>query len=310
MSSNAFTNEDILKAIEKIQVNEEVISKYKSEDEFTGLAFELLKEIGKVTVVLSSVQPSDDGIKPRKWNRNEAILGGLLVRIGKLQRGILDNAMKRQREIISILIRCLAETAINLKYLIHKNSESTYNDFVEYSLRMEKKLLIEVEQRMERDKNGSNKLLPAVNERMRKSILFTFEKSEMTLEQIDEKKKGPWGGKDLFQKTKELDFEYGYRAIFSLPSHNIHGNWQDILDHHVEPSDSGFSPYTKWHQPRPQHLFITVLLSVDVCQSFLNFLPESKEKETLEELINDLFERTKKADLLHEKFLQAAKTVN
>src|SRR3989344_5893750 len=308
MSSNAMTSEDIVKSVEKTEVNEEIISKYKSEDELTGLAFELLKEIAKVVVVLSSVVPTDDGIHPRKWNRDEAILGGMLIRIGKLQKGILGHTMERQRELAVILMRCLAETAINFQYLIHNNSKELFDAYVEYSLRTEKRLLLDVEERTERDKKGDNPLLPAINERMKKSILFTFEKSGMKPDQVDEKKKEPWGGKNLYQKTEEIGYEYGYRALFSLPSHNIHGNWQDIFEYHVEPSASRFSPWNHWHRPRPQYLFVAALLSASACHSFIDFLPDTNEKETLRKLVSDLFDRTKKADFLHETFLQAAKT--
>lgn len=165
---------------------------------------------------------------------------------------------------------------------------------------------MEVEARTERDKARGDPLLPALNERMRKSILLSFEKLGMTPEQVDEKKNGPWGVKNLYEKTEEIGFADGYRALFSLPSHNIHGNWQDIFEYHVELSETGFSPWQHWHPPRPQYLFIAALLSAGACQSFLDMLPSCKETETLESITHDLFARTQKADRLHEKFLQAA----
>lgn len=104
--------------IKKVEVKVDDVQAYKSEDQFTGLAVELLKEVGIILSVVACAYRLDDQSRPRKWIRNEAILGGLAVRITKLLQGLLDQTCQNRREIAEILFRCLAESAINLKYLI------------------------------------------------------------------------------------------------------------------------------------------------------------------------------------------------
>lgn len=130
----------------KTEVDVEKIRKFDSEDQFMSLAVELLKEVGQITTILSCAYRFDEYHNPRKWTRNEAILGGLMVRINKLQRGILDQVCQKRLEIANILFRCLTESIVNLKYLLMENSEELFDAYVEYSLRLEKQLLGEVRQ--------------------------------------------------------------------------------------------------------------------------------------------------------------------
>jgi len=68
----------------KTLINIEEIKKYDSKGQFMSLAVELFKEVGQITSILSCTYRLDDYNNPRKWTRNEAILGGLMVRLNKL----------------------------------------------------------------------------------------------------------------------------------------------------------------------------------------------------------------------------------
>ncbi len=87
----------------------------------------------------------DDQNNPRLWTRNDAIKGGLMVRLTKLQRGILDAYQADHFELADILVRPLTETIINLQYLIELNTNELFDAYVVYSLREEKKLLKTIE---------------------------------------------------------------------------------------------------------------------------------------------------------------------
>lgn len=59
---------------EQVDVDEEVISTFVREGEFTSLAVELLKETAIWTSILACSNPADQAGDPRKWTRDEAVM--------------------------------------------------------------------------------------------------------------------------------------------------------------------------------------------------------------------------------------------
>ncbi len=288
-----------LPLLKKVEVDPNRISEFSSEGSFVSLAVELLKEICVLTAALACAYRLDQTNQPRKWTRNEAILGGLLVRLSKLQHGILDATCNNRREIAEILLRCLTETVINLKYLLQESSSQLFDEYVEYSLREEKRLLMLIDENI---KSRGHEL--PIESRMRKSILRSFEESGVKPEQVDETKKTVWG-ESIYKKTQLVGMETAYRGLVSLPSHAVHGNWQDLLQHHIQHEGDGFSPKPGWSRSRPQYIFVAALLSAEVCQAYLeSLLPVCADKTLLAEQLADCVARVRKADALHEAFVQ------
>jgi len=286
-------------SFEKTMIDRERMARLTSEDGFMSIAVELMKEISKITVILACSYPPAENNIVRKLTRNEAILGGLFVRLAKLQSGYLDAVCQRRSEIASILERCLSETIINLIYLITQNSNELYDEYIIYSLREEKKLLDLI------DKNVTSRgyELP-IESRMRSSIMRSFDSSGLAPDQIDETNRKTWGG-SIFRRAESIGLAEAYRALFGLPSHVIHGNWQDLLRFHVKQEGDEFLPSMEWTIPRPQPIFLLGLLSAAVCELYLNEkLPDCEDRRFLLEIINDCQRRIKEADELHEHFLQ------
>ena len=283
----------------RTKVNVEEIKKFNSEEQFISLAVELLKEVGQITVILSCAYRLDEKNDPKKWTRNEAILGGLMIRISKLQMGLLDQICQKRLEIAMILFRCLAETLINLRYLLKRNSEEIFDEYIEYSLREEKRLLNKINQNIDRRGNE----LP-IETRMKQSINRAFQISSFSSTQVDEKKWKPWGEK-IYERAKSIGMEEAYFALFSLPSHAVHGNWQDLITYHLEHENGEFSPKTRWGYPKPQPLFVAGLLSAETNILYLDeIIPECPDKKQMSKLLDDIILRIRTADELHEQFLQ------
>lgn len=286
--------------IEKVLVNVVAIHKYESEGQFMGLSVDLLKEVAALTTVLACTYPLDSSNRPRNWNRNEAVLSGLLVRVAKLQSGYLDQVCKHRGEIAGIVYRPLMETLINLKFLLSKDSDAMFNEFIEYSLREEKKLLQNIEINIT---GRGGKKLP-IEERMIRSIMRAFDQSGFTLEQVNEKNRTSWGG-SIFKRAQAVGMEVAYSSLMGLPSHSTHGNWQDLITNHLEYTDGAFIPNTDWTECRPQAPFSIALISVILDLDYLEkVIPEYHEKEEIKERLNDLRMRIEVADELHEEFIQ------
>jgi len=295
MKDSPLTLDDL--EFKRTQVDVEEIKRYKSDDQFMSLGVELLKEIGVITRVISSTYRLDAQNNPRKWTRNEAIVGGLMVRLTKLQRGVLASICQRHMEIAYILFRCLAETVINLKYLLVKNSTELCDAYVEYSLRQEKRLLSLIDENIRQ--RGYE--IP-IEAGMKRSITRAFETSGVDVESIEETRRDPWG-ENVYRRAKALGLEDGYLALFGLPSHSVHGNWQDLISYHLEYRDGEFEPCTDWGYPRPEPLLTSSLLSGDVCKSYLdNLMPDCDDKAFMLNKIDDFMLRTRVAYELYEQY--------
>lgn len=123
----------------------------------------------------------------------------------------------------------------------HKGGESVINDYVRYSLQREWVLLAEIEANIA-ERGGTE--LP-IERRMRNSIMRTFTLSEVDPESRPPKPIRHWGGKDLRQRAASLGIEKAYLAVFGGPSESVHGNWGDLLRHHLKSTERGFEPNTK-----------------------------------------------------------------
>ncbi len=282
----------------RTKVNIEEIKKFDSEDQFMSLAVELLKEVGQITALLSCTYRLDQDGNPRKWTRNEAILGGLMVRTNKLQRALLDQICQNRLEIAFIIYRCFSESLINLKYLLQRDNDNLFDEYIEYSLREEKRLLNRIK------KNIANRgcELP-IEGRMISSIEQSFNTSSFSPEQVDETKWQPWGEK-IYERAKSIEMEDAYFALFSLPSHSVHGNWQDLISYHLKYEKGEFSPEIQWSYPRPQLLFTAALLSADINKLYLNeIIQKCPDKDQINNLLDDIILRVRVADELHEQFL-------
>lgn len=284
--------------IERVIVDTDVVANFRSERDFTALAVELFKEIGSLTGIVACTYGLDELNRPRKWTRNEAIHGGLMVRLTKLQIGLLDAICKDRLEISSILWRCLAETVVNVKYLLGAKSGALHDQYVEYSLREEKRLL----KLINKNVTESGNELP-IERRMKRSIMRAFEISGLPPEAVDESKRNPWGG-SVFSRARHLGLDGAYLGLFSQPSHAVHGNWQDLVNCHLTVSGDGFLPNPDWKESRPQIVLAAVILSSDASLTYLESLPACEDRDNISQRIQDCLQRSRKVEELHETFLQ------
>lgn len=109
----------------------------------------------------------------------------------------------------------------------------------------------------------------------------------------------------IFQRAKSANMDKLYLTFFQLPSHAVHGNWQDLVSNHLECEDDGFIPNTKWNRPRPQLILPNAIISAEINKIYLdNILYEEQAKEKIDKIIDNILFRTYQLDKLHEQFLQ------
>jgi hypothetical protein len=283
-----------LDAVEVTAVEDAKVAKFQAEAPHFDLAFNLFRECTAYVCILSSTTVG----KKQSWSVGQAVLGGHLVRSYKLMCFVLEEAIKDRAELFSILTRLLAEGAINLRFLIRKFSDELVDSFLSYSLQHEKDLAELIRRNIE--ERGSE--LP-IEKRMLSSIAKSFRNSLKTEASLPEKKIRNWGEKNLFEKAKAVDLAHAYSAVFGGPSRNVHGGWQDMIQHHLKCVSPGeFEPRVEFTRARPQAVYALCSLVTETLSEYVKFLSH----EALAPLalrLEDLQLRNGRASELHEKYL-------
>lgn len=287
----------MLAEIDRTAVDETELSSFVNERQHYGVAFNLFRETTGCVCILASTTVSSEPA----WNVEQAVLGGHLVRMFKLMKFVMEESIECRDEMLSVLVRLLAECVINLRYLIRNNSSELIQSYLAYSLRHEKDLA-DLIRRNVRDRSGVE--LP-IERRMLRSIQRTFDNSLFPEKSLPPKKLRNWGDKNLFEKAKDVELGDAYLAIFGGPSRNVHGGWHDLLQYHLECESPGvFRPNLEFNRPRPQAVYSLTHLISETLLRYTELLGHPS-LGPLHDRIADIVGRNQLASDLHERYLVA-----
>lgn len=289
-----------LDEIEPVVVDPERLAAFTSEVDFTGLAVDLLVEVGSYVCVVASILPGNT----KCWTRDQAIIGGNVVRLFKLISALLDQTCQHRRETTFIVARLAFETIVNIKYLISFESTELFDSYVRYSLHHERKLYDRIHENIQA--RGGEQL--PVEIRILSSISKTVRLSGVALTDLLPNRPRNWGNKNLFERAEAVGLASVYLAAFGGTSHTVHGNWMDLLEYHLQDAEGGFQPQLEWRHPRPQPLNVIALLATDVIQEYLNHISEQyfgdrRAGLVMAQRLTDLRDRIQRTVQAHEEFL-------
>lgn len=285
--------------IDRVDVSPERIAAFKTERDFVGLGLDLMIEAGSyITIALNILGP--DGT----WTRDQAAVGGNMVRLYKLFSAMLDQTVKRRRETSFIFARLAFETIVAIRYLLQEHDPVLIDRYVKHSLDHERRLI----ESMNENINARGGIILPIEDRMRRSIDRMFKGSGVVLEELPAKKERDWGGRNLYQKAEAVGLANAYLGMFAGASQNVHGAWGDIYTHHLHTAGDGrFTPNIEWGRPRPQLLYSLSLLSLETAEDFALFVGGQEVADYLVPDLADLRRRLIAADHAHEYYL-AGKT--
>lgn len=227
-----------------------------------------------------------------------------MVRLFKILSAFLDQTAQKRRETGEILARLAFETIVNVRFLVKNFHPATIDSYVRRALRHERQLRDKILSNIE---NRRGDVLP-IERRMLNSIDRTARIAGISLETIDPGDKTHWAGQSIYQKAKEIGLGEAYMAMFGGLSHNVHGSWFDIYQHHVtvdETDDGKFSPSLEWDLPRPQILIALGHLTVEAILDVVGFLGGREALDQLRDQLSDLDDRLGQASHAHEEYLCA-----
>lgn len=282
------------------EVEETAIAEYQSEGQYVGTAIDLVIEAGSYACIAANLFKNT----AMSWSRNEAILGGQLVRLYKLLDALLDQTCKHRREISMVITRLIFECIVNLRYMIANASEDLFKSYRSYSLQHELKLINHIEDNIA-ERGGES--LP-IEDRMIRSITSSFQASALTRHDVENHRQKNWSGLNLYERAVRVGLGQAYLAAFGGGSHSVHGNWQDMLEYHLEKlDDDSYRPNLEWHMPRPQILETVTILVADALIDYVSHFTEGDAAEFVERL-EALQSRAHRLSELHEEFLAKRQT--
>jgi len=286
---------------EPVAVNDDVLKECASKRSFSPLAFELYKETVTVLAVCSHAHTGrtpEDCVLPR----NQAICAGLLVRIAKFMTAVasLVSQDAERGDVVFALNRSIMESATNLRFLVLKNEDRFFDQFVRFSLAPERELYDLIQQNIE-GRGGES--LP-IEERMLKSIARVCRLSGVAITDVAPKM-GDWGG-GLRNRLTALGQGETYVAQQRGPSHAVHGTWVDLVQRHLTAVEGGFQPDPTWTRVDSRLMLPTCVLVLAAAHAYIDaFFPPLPELEPLFERMADLEERIRAVDRAHEAWFSS-----
>lgn len=239
---------------------DEIIA-FQNEHSFMDGYVELLKQTIELLYRMIGFRYCDTNGNPNHISKDEAILGGNLTRLIKLNTSLLQNVCEHKLEICFILNRCIAETYVNCKYLLVEGEEKVYRNYIKYSLITEKELWNTITANIKaRDGETFD-----IENRMQQSIRNSFEQSDFDMDDVSRSSK--W--KSIKSRADLVADEMFYSVFYGIASHSIHGNWQDILYNHLKKSEDRFTLNLEWQRPRPQIMDGAITLNLDLVAIFV-----------------------------------------
>ena len=255
--------------------SKESIEKCKSSEDFMPLAFELYKSFGIELVHLANVEENDPQHAEVRKGLEFQITQGMLIRIAQLMLSVVKLASEgRHRESITILKRCIDETALNIMYLLQKKEEQIYEKYRRYSLIPEADLWDLIERNIQL-RNGAE--LP-IETSMKTSILRACASAQIDLATVPRKHVN-WGG-SVRDRCKELGMEEFYNAVMRIPSHAVHGSFVDLIQHYLKQDNGLLVPKDCENYPPDAILITTGVICGLAAQAFCSswfFSRETRE---------------------------------
>jgi len=281
---------------EPVKVDDSVLKECSDKSSFSPLAFELYKETVGVLAVCSHAYVGTT-TESFALPRNQAICAGLLVRIAKFMTAVVslvaDNS--HRADVVFALNRSITESATNLRFLVFKNEDRFYDQFVKFNLAPERETYDLIHKNIE-ERGG--RVLP-IEQRMLTSIEKACRLSGIPISEVPAKA-GDWGG-GFRNRLIALGEGEWYSLIQRLPSHAVHGTWVDLVQHHLTEVEGGFQPDPEWSRVDSRLMLPVCILVLAAARAYVKaFFEPLPELKPLNERIEDLERRIVAVDRAHE----------
>ena len=257
-------------------------------------AFEAYRKTAQLTCLVGSLMDSDaEGL-----NRNHAICCGLLIRISKFMLVAITMSSKHcNGDVTFSLTRMIQESAINLRYLLRKGDDETFDRYVRASLAPDRELFDIIQANIQKRGDGS---VLEIEQNMLDSIRDRFASSGVEVGDIDPRGRDiAFAGKLEYLKNKGLITNArSVYLTYRMGSHAVHGTWMDSLFNHLDYADGGFQPNTEHYKNEGKLFNPTCAVVIPALMDYLEFFfGDTQEAQSIRADLSDLLVGTHVAEV-------------
>ena len=190
------------------------IDSCRRNSDFLPIFFKIQKRTLKLTITCAQLRPESEGIRDQP-RIHFAILAGLLNKCCRLSLAV--NNLGHDGlfgETTRLLMRCIIETSVKVRWLIQKDSKESFQRFICDGLKSELRLKKEIEKNISK---RSDVVLPIEKRLLSFSQRF-FNIASVSDAEVEESKKLP----DLASMCRDLSLEDQFYLTFQkIGSHSI-----------------------------------------------------------------------------------------
>ncbi len=234
------------------QYDEEYVGKsLRSLDDINRFTGTFVRDVAEIYDCITRIRNVDRN--PTGFSLEDAPILGLLTRMWKLLKEIVNYYEQDNAEIISILERPLIEAAVTAEYLLMSDSDVIL-DYRKCSYKDRLRILREL-------KEGSRFFETKAGKRLLKSVQEKMDLEGFSEDDFKEQKKNRWKlqGKTFFDIFKEITDEDLYKYTYGMMSESIHGSWSESMDWCLQKNeDSTFSVYPFYHEADVRYICPTL----------------------------------------------------
>lgn len=218
------------------------------------------------------------------YNRDEAVVYGLLVRLFKLlcfERRIVCKQLMTTT-LAAFFERMILEGIINIEYFIKCFDERLLNDFRLNSLKAEAFFEKTIREDIAKNAGQSSDW----QERLLASIHHTYKKTNSSYEEVRSKKiKLP----SISEKFRTTGNERLYDVSYRTKCHDIHGDWVDLALNYLtfDEETARFSPNFQEYQADLRQLNPPLIICYEMLKKFVQDFPGHGLPHSLYDEITD-----------------------
>ena len=290
-------------------VDRDLLLHARDERPFLESAAALAVEFGELSALLARAQPTRDGAAPgdaaaQARLRDDAVLCGLAVRIGKLTRRLAAETYEGRGELQLLLDREIFTSTAALAYLLRGRPER-FEAFVRDGLRADRDVWQHLDNN--RDLRGGDNL--PQEQRMRDRLARSFRLAGVEPDDLDLDAPSGWP-----QLGAQLDAigEPEAQRMHQLGADAVHGAWNELVTHHLRADREGgaeggsvVGPKLEWSPARVQPLTAVAIQGSRVMAAYARHLGHDVA-EAFRDKYLDLASRASLTDQLHEEYLERA----
>jgi hypothetical protein len=233
--------------------NQSYLSQLNDLENIDQFALVFYKDVAEIYDIITKVKNIERN--PTGYDLVDAPILGLLVKICKLLKTIIEFYERDKREMISILGRPLIESAITASYLL-QNDESVIEDYRKCSYKVRLNILKEL-------KEGSPFFQTKAGEILLKSVNEKMNLEGFSVGDFEIQKANRWKlqGKNFFEIFKEISHQDLYKYTYGMMSESIHGSWNDSMDCYLHRNEDNTFSTNSSHQKLTDIKLISPILN-------------------------------------------------